>query len=523
MPPAPPPAVAPEANLGVHDVGIFSDLDARVQLALPVDLKSQTLSAVIDAARSQLVLYEADWPLKVYPLGGPRVLHVGAYELALRNGDYAELAPLLDAQRIQRFDTRVELPPGDADGDGIPDPLDVQIGAHKLALNADRYDGRYVSLKYPLGDPPRTIGVCTDVVIRALRNAGYDLQRAVAEDISRARFAYPMIKRPNPSIDHRRVKSLLPYFERHFERHSERLDDPADPYRPGDVLFMDTFGDRPGAEHIGLVGDVSDAQGRPLVVNNWTDGTVTGSMPLLAFVPVTARFRVPPSLRAHGPIGALRTQLLTVVSDDWERSQASLRRYARAPGGSWREVGKPIAVVLGHAGYGWGDGLHGAGAPPGHAGPEKREGDGRSPAGAFELGTAYGYAAAPGLAIAYQASTPAHVCVDDPASSHYNQIFAAPAAPAERDFRSAERMRRDDDLYSLAIVVEHNFPRVQPGHGSCIFLHVWSGPDGVVTGCTAMARPDLEALAHWLEPNAAVLVALPRAQYASLQRQWQLP
>ena len=66
---------------------------------------------------------------------------------------------------------------------------------------------------------PRQEGVCTDVVIRALRNAGIDLQRAVYDDAGRAPAAYPRIgRRRNPSIDHRRVKNLIRYFDRHWQR-----------------------------------------------------------------------------------------------------------------------------------------------------------------------------------------------------------------------------------------------------------------------------------------------------------------
>lgn len=519
-PPSSAPPVPPEANLGVRDVGVFSDLDARVQLALPPGLERGRVTAAVDSARQQLVLYDGGWPLKVYPLGGSDALQVGAVQLKLRPGDRAELAPLLDARLLYRFERRVELPPGDADDDGIPDPLDVRIGAHKVLLNADHYDGRYVALTYPMGDPPRSIGVCTDVVVRALRNAGYDLQRAVAQDIAAAPRAYPMIKRPNPSIDHRRVKTLVPFLRRHHERHAAAWSDAADPFRPGDVLLMDTFPDRPGADHIGLVADRDAEPGRPLVVNNWTDGTVSSMMDLLAFVPVTERFRLPARLVERGPIGALRAQLLTVIAEQWSDRKAVLRRYEREPGGAWRAIGTAVPVVIGHAGYGWGDGLHGSGAPAGRQGPLKREGDGRSPAGAFELGTAHGYAPTMPLRIAYQQAT-TEVCVDDPASAHYNQIFALETR--RRDFRSFEQMRRPDALYALAIVVEHNRATVTPQHGSCIFLHVWSGPDSVVTGCTAMALPDLDALARWLEPNAAVLVSLPRAEYAALRPAWGLP
>src|SRR5262245_44089870 len=84
-----------QRSLGVRDVGIYSDLDARVQLTLPAQLDAKRIRAAIDRARAQLVLYDADQPIKAYPLGGPAELRVGSVTLALRPGDATELRPLL--------------------------------------------------------------------------------------------------------------------------------------------------------------------------------------------------------------------------------------------------------------------------------------------------------------------------------------------------------------------------------------------------------------------------------------------
>jgi uncharacterized protein YijF (DUF1287 family) len=291
-PAAPPAALAqPEVCLGVADKGVFSDLDEQMQLALPAKLDPKRVSARVDRAHGVLVLSIDQFPRKVYPLGGPASLTVGSTVLALRAGDRDELAPLL-----HQLDDGLSL--HDRDNDGIPDPLDVLIGAKKLVINADHYTPAaedYISMSYPGGDVPRTIGVCTDVVVRAVRNAGIDLQKELHDDIQRARRSYPMVKGSgDPSIDQRRVGTLLPYFKRHWESHSPRFDDPDDPPRPGDVIFMDTFPDRPGPDHMGIVSDRVDDAGLPFVINNWTEGTVTAEMDLASFVPVLYRFRLPP-------------------------------------------------------------------------------------------------------------------------------------------------------------------------------------------------------------------------------------
>jgi uncharacterized protein YijF (DUF1287 family) len=290
-PPAPPPP-PPEPSLGVADTGIWSDLDPKLQLTLPAGVAADHVSARIDEAHHLLVLSIDGVARKPYPLAGPATLTVGDHALALRPGDRAELAPLLTADRL------TVGPAGhDRDGDGIPDPLDILIGAKKTVANADAYTPeaeQYISMRYPMGDVPRTIGVCTDVIVRAVRNAGIDIQKELHEDIRRARAAYPMIKGGgDPSIDQRRVGSLLPYFKRHWESHTPRLDDPGDPYQPGDIILMDTFPSRPGPDHIGIVSDTRDERGLPMIINNWTDGTVTAEMDLLVFVPVLYRFRLP--------------------------------------------------------------------------------------------------------------------------------------------------------------------------------------------------------------------------------------
>jgi uncharacterized protein YijF (DUF1287 family) len=288
------PVVPRETSLGVADRGIWADLDGQVQIDLP-SVDASHVTARIDRARHVLVVSIDGFPRKPYPIDveSGTTLRVGDHDLSLRPGDRSELSGLLAAERISDGSAA-----HDRDADGIPDPLDVLIGAKKELINAESYTNAaedYISMRYPMGDVPRDIGVCTDVVIRAVRNAGHDLQAELHEDIRRARGAYPMVKGSgDASIDQRRVGTLLPYFKRHWENHSVKLDDPDDPWRPGDVILMDTFPDRPGPDHVGILSDHLDDRGLPLVINNWTVGTVVAEMDLLAFVPVLYRFRLPP-------------------------------------------------------------------------------------------------------------------------------------------------------------------------------------------------------------------------------------
>src|SRR4029079_9973136 len=135
-----------------------------IQLDLPAGLTAEHTSALVDERHHVLVLSIDGVARKVYPLSRPPRLAVGSrgndLALALRPGDRAELAGVLTAERVT-----AGAAPHDRDGDGIPDALDVLIGAKKTVVNADAYTSEaegYITMAYPMGDVPRTIGVCTD-------------------------------------------------------------------------------------------------------------------------------------------------------------------------------------------------------------------------------------------------------------------------------------------------------------------------------------------------------------------------
>jgi L,D-peptidoglycan transpeptidase YkuD (ErfK/YbiS/YcfS/YnhG family) len=216
-------------------------------------------------------------------------------------------------------------------------------------------------------------------------------------------------------------------------------------------------------------------------------------------------------------------QLVLVVTPDWNISHGVLRTYARDTG-EWRNTGTSVPVVIGRNGAAWGLGLHSARTE----GPIKREGDGRSPAGVFAIGTAFGYAPAENLALPYRALTADDYCIDVSTSPLYNRIVAARDAGAAAVAGSTEPMRRDihfdgDDAYKVGFVIEHN-PNGTPDAGSCIFAHLWKSVDSSTSGCTAMAEPVLRELLHWLQPQQRpVFVLLPDAVYRRLRADWQLP
>jgi D-alanyl-D-alanine dipeptidase len=225
-------------------------------------------------------------------------------------------------------------------------------------------------------------------------------------------------------------------------------------------------------------------------------------------------------------------ELIVAIVDGWDATRATLRRFRRAGAGAgasagagagadWKLDGEPWPGVVGKSGSGWGTGLHGAGAPAGRGGPVKREGDSKSPAGAFALRGSYGYAKAPpkGAHLPYVSVDERWQCVDDPASAHYDRILDR--TTVEPDWKSAEEMRRKDALYTWVVDVAHN-PTRAPGAGSCIFLHVWRGESSGTAGCTAMDERRLARLIATLDPSA-VFVLLPRAEYEALAPAWTLP
>jgi len=220
----------------------------------------------------------------------------------------------------------------------------------------------------------------------------------------------------------------------------------------------------------------------------------------------------------HAPL-----QAVVSLTAGWDSTDAVLQRYERASARApWRAVSAPVRAAVGRTGLAWGRGLRADHGP----GPEKREGDGKAPAGIFALGPAFGYAPAssvPWIRLPYVESRASVKCVDDTRSAFYNRLVDQDTIAAP-DWSSHEEMRLTTGVYRLGIWVSHNDAPPSPGGGSCIFMHVWQGPGVPTVGCTAMDGADMEALLRWLDPRAhPVLVQAPRADYEPLRAALRLP
>jgi len=225
------------------------------------------------------------------------------------------------------------------------------------------------------------------------------------------------------------------------------------------------------------------------------------------------------SCRAQVP--AASRQLLLTITDSWDATTGQLYTFQRE-GDGWQVAGISAPVNVGRAGLAWGLGLH-----PAQAGLQKREGDGRAPAGIFALGGAFGYLPTLKTGLNYRPMNAGHFCVDVVGSPYYNQTVDAAEVGEAAVAGSSEGMRRDihygDQLYREGIFVEHN-PGNRAGAGSCIFMHLQSGAGVPTAGCTSMTAPVMDRLLAWLDKKQQpVYVALPRAEYLRLREDWELP
>ncbi len=156
----------------------------------------------------------------------------------------------------------------------------AQIGVTRL------YESRYAVIAYPGGDVPQDRGVCSDVVVRAYRTCGIDLQQLVHEDMTVAWDAYPRawgMTATDTNIDHRRVLNLKVFFRRHGT--VLPITDSRKDYHPGDLVTWVLSRGRP---HIGIVSARHSLWGTPLILNNIGKGTQLDD--ILFLFPITGHF-----------------------------------------------------------------------------------------------------------------------------------------------------------------------------------------------------------------------------------------
>lgn len=217
-------------------------------------------------------------------------------------------------------------------------------------------------------------------------------------------------------------------------------------------------------------------------------------------------------------------QLIIVLTNDWNSNSGSLEYFERKKlDDKWISLNQPFEIAIGKNGLAWGYGLHGNQLSDYKI---KKEGDGKSPAGIFSLGSVFGYAKPDEikfLKMPYFYSHSKCFCIDDINSEFYNLVIDSNLV-SKADWKSKERMKLRNDLYKWGIIIENNtYPRVK-GNGSCIFFHIWDENNKPTTGCTVMSESNLLEIIKWLDKTKnPIVIQLPKNEYEKLKTIWKLP
>ena len=201
-------------------------------------------------------------------------------------------------------------------------------------------------------------------------------------------------------------------------------------------------------------------------------------------------------------------RLLVVTTPGMNAPQGSARLWKRAPVAAWQAVGGPIAMTVGRNGLGW---SHDQTALARASEPVKREGDGRTPAGVFAAGEAFGMGPTLLPEGRRRTLTEGTACVDDTRSPAYNTITTDPLAKGI----SHEKMWTIPQ-YRQGLVIRNATNAAKRG-GSCIFLHVWKGPGKPTSGCIAAEEPHVEAIQLLFDGLPSAIAILPDNGAARLQ------
>lgn len=199
-------------------------------------------------------------------------------------------------------------------------------------------------------------------------------------------------------------------------------------------------------------------------------------------------------------------QLVVVISPEMNATTAVMTRYENESG-TYRAVSLAIPVILGRSGLGWDKNRE----------PLKREGDGRSPAGLYDISATFGEDVYPNSSMPYWFADDKLICIDDVNDSKYNTMGYLEGASAPKSY---ELMRREDSVYRNGAVIDYNRERVS-GRGSCIFFHL-SHPDKRPTsGCTAMEEQPLLEMIRWFDPSKKPkLLQIPRSECEKYQKEF---
>ncbi len=216
-------------------------------------------------------------------------------------------------------------------------------------------------------------------------------------------------------------------------------------------------------------------------------------------------------------------QTVVVTTKDWNALQGTAQLFERADTKSnWTKKGAGFPVVIGKNGLAWSEEFEYLLKEK----PQtfKREGDGKSPAGVFDLTSAFGSAAKSAyVKLPFTKLEESTECVDDTNSASYNRIVDR-FKIGNFDWQSSEKMLEIGAQYDLGVFVAHNSNPVKKGNGSCIFLHIWTDETTGTAGCTAMKRENIEQILAWLESDKKpVLIQFPTAEYEKLKTTWKLP
>lgn len=219
---------------------------------------------------------------------------------------------------------------------------------------------------------------------------------------------------------------------------------------------------------------------------------------------------------------AASSQCVLGISDGWNSTNVTLS-YFEKRGNQWQQIGGEWKGRLGRKGLVWGRGL----SPNPRGAVLKKEGDGRSPAGVFDLGGVWGAhkSVKKQPKTYYHQVTPRDLWVEDGGSKYYNQFLTLDHEPRTAWEKKAQ-MKQDDYPQSLKMFIGHNaFPNAVTNGGSSIFFHIWRRGGATTTaGCTTMVEEKLRWLIATVDPSRRpIYVLLPRSEYEKFKPVWKLP